>query len=198
LGTTITNDLDNTDDIFIELGEKILNIILFWMRFRLSISGRIAIVKTLLIPQINYLGCILTPSRTVLDGIQSMLDEFALNNIPCAKSRRYLPPDKGGLGLIHVGTFLMAQKCSWIKRAYANTIDNWRLNLKMLSPGFNISDIRIFDLSKLENPILYNIVEAFEVFRGCYNRIGNNYVKSKIFCFFILYMFIVFKIYNTL
>jgi hypothetical protein len=152
------------------------------MRFRLSISGRIAIVKTLLIPQINYLGCILTPSRTVLDGIQSMLDDFALNNIPCAKSRRYLPPDKGGLGLIHVGTFLMAQKCSWIKRAHANTIDTWRLNLKLLSPGFNISDIRIFDLSKLENPILFNIVEAFEVFRGCYNRIGNNYVKSKIFC----------------
>jgi hypothetical protein len=96
LGTTITNDLDNTDDIFIELGEKILNIILFWMRFRLSISGRIAIVKTLLIPQINYLGCILTPSRAVIDSIQSMLDDFALNNIPCAKSRRYLPPDKGG------------------------------------------------------------------------------------------------------
>ncbi len=25
-------------------------------------------------------------------------------------------------------------------------------------------------------------MEAFEVFRGCYNRLGNNYVKSKIFC----------------
>jgi hypothetical protein len=111
-----------------------------------------------------------------------MLDDFALNNIPCAKSRRYLPPDKGGFGLIHVGTFLMAQKCSWIKRAYTNTIDTWRLNLKLLSPGFNIADIRIFDLSKLENPILYNIVEAFEVFRGCYNKLGNNFVKSKIFC----------------
>jgi hypothetical protein len=56
------------------------------------------------------------------------------------------------------------------------------LNLKLLSPGFNIADIRIFDLSKLENPILYNIVEAFEVFRGCYNKLGNNFVKSKIFC----------------
>jgi hypothetical protein len=79
LGMEVTNSLDNTDDIFIEIGEKILNLILFWSRFRLTLSGRIAIVKTLLIPQLNYVGCILTPSRLVIDNIQQMLDEFALN-----------------------------------------------------------------------------------------------------------------------
>jgi hypothetical protein len=34
LGMEVTNMLDNTDDIFIEIGEKILNLILFWSRFR--------------------------------------------------------------------------------------------------------------------------------------------------------------------
>jgi hypothetical protein len=57
LGMEISNELDNIDDIFIQLGEKILNLILFWSRFRLSLPGRIAILKTLLIPQLNYLGC---------------------------------------------------------------------------------------------------------------------------------------------
>jgi hypothetical protein len=76
----------------------------------------------------------------------------------------------------------MAQKCLWITRAYTNTIDNWRLNLKILSPGFNIANTRLFDVSKIDNPILFNIVEAFEVFAGCNNKIGNTYVKSNIFC----------------
>ncbi len=182
LGMTINNNLDNIDSIFMDIGEKILNIILFWSRFRLTLCGRIAILKTLLIPQINYLGCFLTPDRTIIDGLQDLLDDFALSNIPCAKSRRYLPPEKGGLGLIHIGTFLMAQKCSWIKRAHTNTIDNWRLTLKLLSPGFNISNIRLFDVNKQENPILFNIVEGYQVFTRCYDQIGLNHIKSNIFC----------------
>ncbi len=112
LGTEVTNSLDNVYNIFIEIGEKILNLILFWSRFRLSLLGRISIVKTLLIPQLNYVGCILSPSRQVVDNIQTLLDEFALNGLRISKDRYYLPPAEGGLGLIHIGTFLMAQKCT--------------------------------------------------------------------------------------
>jgi hypothetical protein len=36
LGMEISNSLTNTDEIFVEIGEKILNIILFWSRCRLS------------------------------------------------------------------------------------------------------------------------------------------------------------------
>jgi hypothetical protein len=129
LGMEVTNSLDNMDDIFIDIGEKIINLILFWSRFRLTLPGRIAIVKTLLIPQLNYVGCILTPSRQVIDNIQILLDEFALNGLRVSKDRYYLPPTEGGIGLIHIGNFLMAQKCSWIKRVHANNIDNWRLRL---------------------------------------------------------------------
>jgi hypothetical protein len=111
LGMEITNKLDNIDDIFIDLGERILNLILFWSRFRLTLAGIIAIVKTLLIPQLNYLGCILTPSRIVIDNIQSMIDDFALDGLRVGKNRYYIPPSEGGIGLIHIGTFLMAQSC---------------------------------------------------------------------------------------
>jgi hypothetical protein len=183
LGLTLNNELDNIDDTYMEIGEKILNLILFWSRFRLSLGGRIAILKTLLIPQINYyLGCFLTPGRDIIDGLQAMLDEFAIGNLTCAVNRRYLPPEKGGLGLIHLGTFLMAQKCSWIKRAHSNTIDNWRLSLKSISPANDISLIRIFDVSKSVNPILYNIVEGFHVFANCFTKLESNFIKSPVFC----------------
>jgi hypothetical protein len=94
----ITSALDNTNEIFIDIGEKILNIILFWSRFRLSLCGRIAIIKTLIIPQLNYLGCILTPCRLVLDNIQELIDDFALDGLRINKARYYLPPCEGGLG----------------------------------------------------------------------------------------------------
>ncbi len=54
LGVDITSSLDNVDDIFLNIGEKILNLILFWSRFRLTLCGRISLIKKLLVPQKNY------------------------------------------------------------------------------------------------------------------------------------------------
>jgi hypothetical protein len=181
LGMEITNALDNTNDIFIDIGEKILNIILFWSRFRLSLCGRIAIIKTLIIPQLNYLGCILTPCRLVLDNIQDLIDDFALDGLRINKARYYLPPCEGGLGLIHVGTFLMAQKCSWVKRTHALTIDNWRLRLKLGCPNFDVSLLKKCDFDSVCNPILFNIAEAYDLFLNCYGKIGNNHNVVPIF-----------------
>jgi exonuclease III len=181
LGMEITSALDNTNDIFIDIREKILNIILFWSRFRLSLCGRIAIIKTLIIPQLNYLGCILTPCRLVLDNIQDLIDDFALDGLRINKARYYLPPCEGGLGLIHVGTFLMAQKCSWVKRTHAFTIDNWRLRLKLGCPNFDVSLLKKCDFDSVCNPILFNIAEAYELFMNCYGKIGNNHNVVPIF-----------------
>jgi hypothetical protein len=75
----------------------------------------------------------------VLDNIQELIDDFALDGLRINKARYYLPPDEGGLGLIHIGTFLMAQKCSWVKRTHAQTIDNWRLRLRLGCPNFDVT-----------------------------------------------------------
>jgi hypothetical protein len=181
LSMDISNNLDNVDDIFIAVGEKILNLILFWSRFRLSLPVRIAILKTLLIPQLNYLGCIMTPSRLVLDNLQDLVDDFAIGGLRISKARYYLPPNEGGVGLIHIGTFLMAQKCSWVKRVHSNAIDNWRVNLKLACPEFNVELLRKIDICPFRNPILYGIAEAFELFVNCFTEIGSNYKVVPIF-----------------
>ncbi len=120
LGMNITKNFLNTDETFLEI----------WDRFRLSLPGRISVIKNLLIPLLNYLGCILTPSDAVLDGIQESLDNFAISGHPVSKDRRYLKPADGGLGLFKLKSFLIAQKCAWIKRSEQKTIDNWRFDLK--------------------------------------------------------------------
>jgi hypothetical protein len=166
LGLKITKNLDTFDETFAELHDKIRDLIAFWDRFRLSLPGRISVIKNLLIPQLNYLACFLEPSQRILNAIQETLDSFALQGLQVSKDRRYLSPKNGGLGLFELKTFLTALKCSWIKRAISKNIDNWRYDLKFLAPGGETALIHTHDVKKTEHPILYNMVAAFVEFRN--------------------------------
>jgi hypothetical protein len=61
LGLNITKNFGPHDPVFEEIHEKIKGMISFWDKFRLSLPGRISVIKNLLVPQINYLGCFLKP-----------------------------------------------------------------------------------------------------------------------------------------
>jgi hypothetical protein len=181
LGLDLNNNFDNTDLVFEEIHEKIKNLISFWERFRLTLPGRISVVKNLLIPQINYLGCFLTPGEGILNRIQFSLDRFALNGLNVSLDQRYLPASSGGLGLFNLKSFLDAQRCSWIKRAHAKTIDNWRFDLKKLSPNGNVSLIRRIDVDKNIHPILYNIVDSYCNFLTAYSEFEKITRKVRFF-----------------
>ncbi len=101
LGLNITNNLAELPSNFTNFASKIRNTILFWERFNLTLPGRIAVVKTLLIPQLNYLGCFLTPDDAVLSEFQDMFDKFALKGQNISKDRRYLLPEQGGLAFLN-------------------------------------------------------------------------------------------------
>jgi hypothetical protein len=75
----------------------------------------------------------------------------------------------------------MAQRCSWIKRAFSLRIDNWRLQLSILSPNSNVLYIKPLDVDCSINPILYNIAIAWEIFTECFTKIDRNYRKVPIF-----------------
>jgi hypothetical protein len=77
----VKKELNNENDIFLKIQEKILNIVRFWDPFRLSLPGRISVVKTLILPQLNYLGCIIKPSPQLLRDLQKIVDGFALKNL---------------------------------------------------------------------------------------------------------------------
>jgi hypothetical protein len=79
----------------VKLLEKIRRLIFFWDRFRLSLPGRRSIIKKLLTPQSNYLGCILCPSKDILNAIQELLDSYALNGLQVRIIERYLKPKRG-------------------------------------------------------------------------------------------------------
>ena len=101
-----------------------------WSRFNLSLRGRIAVSKTLLISQVTYFGPVLDPANVHIDRIQQTVDNFVIRGMPVAADRKYIHPDKGGLGLIKIIDLWDSLKCSWFKRIITDGInENWRLQI---------------------------------------------------------------------
>jgi hypothetical protein len=72
----ITSDPGSLSSNFNTIIGKIESLINFWSRFRLSLPGRIAISKTFLVSQINYIGCIFAPTAGQLDHMQRIINNF--------------------------------------------------------------------------------------------------------------------------
>jgi len=164
LGIKITSELDSTDEIFRNVRQKIISLINFWERFKLTLPGRILIAKTFLISQLNYVGCFLTPETGLLTEIQEIIDSYCIKNLKVAKNRRYIEADRGGLELLNLEVLLDAQKASWVFRAAKTVCDNWRAQLLCLAPCNNMKLISEYDVNRNENPILFDIARSYGKF----------------------------------
>ena len=74
-----------------------------------------------------------------------------------AADRKYVKPNKGGLGLIKIVDLFDSLKVSWFKRIISNGInDNWRHSI---SKGCfnNIMCFRPDQLNRNERPLEFNI-----------------------------------------
>ena len=132
LGIQINKHLDNLSECHNATVQKIAKIINFWSRFYLSLPGRINIAKTLILSQISYLGCIITPTRETLQHITTQINNFIVGGLNIAKDRICRPTELGGLGMIDLEDFITAQQVTWFKRVYISTRDNWRVDLKKI------------------------------------------------------------------
>ena len=76
LGLEISNNLGNEAELYGSIMDKIGRLIRFWERFKLSLPGRITIMKTCLISQLNYIGCFLPMPEASAVNIQRLMDGF--------------------------------------------------------------------------------------------------------------------------
>jgi hypothetical protein len=81
LGVEIKRTLDNHEEIFVGIRDKIIRLASYWERFRLSLPGRITIAKTFLLSQLNYIACWLKPPPHILESIQSILNNFVVGTL---------------------------------------------------------------------------------------------------------------------
>jgi len=86
LGFKISNRDSLLIDNFEPIIEKVLGIIRYWERFYLTLPYRIAIYKTLLMPQVNDIASILTPTNDIIERISSIFEGFLSKGLNIAKN----------------------------------------------------------------------------------------------------------------
>ena len=111
--------------------DKILNI---WQSRNLSLKGKVLILKTLVVPQIQFLlGLVYVPLKT-LKEIDSILFKFLWGNKPAKIKRSTIiaPVSEGGLGMIDIYSTHSAAKCGWIRRIYSNKESKWKICMRYM------------------------------------------------------------------
>jgi hypothetical protein len=95
-----------------------------WKRRNLTLRGRVAISKSLLLSQFVYLLTILpTPSAegSRLSSTTTSLVTPKGSGLESMYTRKSL----GGLGFIRITTFVHGLKCAWMKRYMCGEKDHW-------------------------------------------------------------------------
>jgi hypothetical protein len=178
LGLEINNNGFAVESLH-KITEKISNQIGIWRRFNLSLPGRINIAKTMMYSQINYLGSFLPIPRQLLVDWDKLITDFVKGKLNIARSRLFLPPAEGGIGLFDVSDFLDAQKCTWIRRS-ADLTEPWKVLLFYYNHG-NLFNSKARNINSLEFPIIHGICTSYERMTNFFTSTNENFKMSYIF-----------------
>jgi hypothetical protein len=179
LGFELTKNAEDLQNNFLPVLEKIRSLIRFWSRFKLSISGRINVAKSLLLSQISYHGAIIKPNDDLNKTISNEIIKFIIASTCISKQSVCEPAEKGGLGFLDINEFITSLQCSWIKRSAGSSIDCWRQDLNKIT-GNNPSLVSSDTFDKKRNPILYNISCSFNEFKKAYFMRNYNFLNSNV------------------
>ena len=111
--------------------ENLLNV---WKSRNLSLKGKITILKTLILPQIQFLFSMLYIPEIILEKIDSLMLKFLWNNKPpkIRKNVIIAPIVQGGLGMVDVHSIHTAAKCGWIRRYFDENDTKWKVLFKLM------------------------------------------------------------------
>jgi hypothetical protein len=179
LGLKINGDSLDFQENWEKILLKVRNQIRHWIRFNLSLTGRINIAKTMLYSQINYLGCFLPVPEQVMELLEELIEDFVKGSLQIGKKRLYLSPESGGLGLFQIEPFLTSQKIAWTVRAL-NLDEIWKIRMYVFGNG-NVLNYRSSFIDRNKTPILHGFATAYEKFLCAYTRHKENFWETSVF-----------------
>ena len=180
LGIKFDNKLEEMDANWDKVLTKMLKIVRFWHIFNLSIVGKINITKCFILPQLNYIGSILTPKAETINHIEDIITNFINVNSNISKEKIFSPVNQGGLGIPKVTIFLKSldillfKKSLFIKDTWPKEIQNCALvydNPLYFTDNLNIRT----------NPVLHRIISSFISFQFEFWVKGENIRDMRIF-----------------
>ena len=102
-----------------------------WQHKKISLLGKITVIKSLALPKLIYpLTILKTPSAEQIKHIKNSMYNFLWNNKPDKIKRKQLIQNyqNGGLRMLDIDLFINSLKCSWIKRLFENkNKGQWKL-----------------------------------------------------------------------
>lgn len=137
--------------------EKIIKIVNKWKKRKLTMIGRIQIVKSLLIPQLTYLIAVLSVPQNVVKKIESILYDFIWDGNDKIKRRTMCRVyNAGGLNTLDLSSYILSIHVSWVKKLKDNVEDQWKVIPKHYLNQFG-NNLLIFSM----NLHTYKNVEGF-------------------------------------
>ena len=146
LGINFTINLNQiTETNYDSKIKHIQNLLKIWSLRKLTVLGRVTVVKTLIIPIITYLLISLpNPSNTIITNLNKMFFKFIWQNKPEKIKRELLTQDYryGGIKMPNIQHVMMSLKSSWIKRLLLNN-KKW-VNLFQSISGLTTHNLIIY------------------------------------------------------
>jgi hypothetical protein len=129
LGLEISTDTKQTTEVNLNNAVvKIQNLIRTWNKRKIPLSGKVAIIKSLMVPQLTYvLSTLATPSEKKIKEINKMLYKFLNSGGNEKIKRNILISDygKGGFKMCDLESHLASTKIRWMERLL-NTEGLWK------------------------------------------------------------------------
>ena len=120
LGVDFDVDLTNICKInYDKKISKIKSIITQWNKRNLTPIGRICIIKSLIISQLNHLFISLpNPSENIINELHKILFNFLWNNGTARIKKDIITKsyDEGGLNMVNLMAYIQALKLTWLRR----------------------------------------------------------------------------------
>ena len=121
---------------------EIKNLIKHWQSRKLTVLGKLTIVKTVIVPKLTHLFMSLpNPSQNFLQELIKILFKFVWDNKPEKVKRSIITQDYaiGGLKMINLTNYIISLKSSWLRRCIVSN-SSWT-NLFVCTNYCNIQDI---------------------------------------------------------
>jgi hypothetical protein len=130
-----------------------------------------------MLSQINFHGAVLNICDEKISKIQGLINNFVTGTFKFDKDLINCNPSRGGLGMINIKNYIQSLHCSWIKKAYGATIDNWRLDIVQYA-GKNCSTVQPFFDQR--HPVLSTLLKSFWELKKAFYLQNNNFMEAKL------------------
>ena len=161
--------------------ERLKTVLNQWSRRKLSLYGKITVLKSLALPQIFYLLLTLSAPHYCLKQVNNLIFKFVWNNKPDKIKRQTLigPYEYGGLKIPDIFTIQEAFCASWIRRLCDPSTAHWKaLPLHWLSYYGHDFLIFHFNFRNVSNfPFLDRIPEFYKQVIVAWHKAGGGCVN---------------------